>query len=149
MIIDENPRQSGKTTRMVMWARENSRRVILTFSYHRTMQIEREFPDMRGRVFDFEEYRRVRQVGQRHDAHEIGIDDLDIVLSIIFRFPIGRVSFSIAGVRQDMRHKLNPWYEKNYLPSLEKMVEVSFEEGFAPAFEGEKIGFKKNNQKSI
>lgn len=148
MIIDDNPRRSGKTTRMVMWAREDSRRVILTFSYHRAIQIQREFPDMAGRVFDFYDFQHGRQNGLRNHECEIGIDDLDMVLATMLGFPVRRASFSV--VENDTRRSPWPDYYRKFDMGPLKMATYPLPPDFgkfAPPFEGEKKGFKKPKKK--
>lgn len=143
---------------MVLWALADPRRVILTFSFHRAKQIKEQFgeqfPDIVHRVFDFEEFRRVREGRYRHDECVIGIDDLDILLSHWLRFPVRRVSFSISGESDDILGR-NSWHSRYQLlpdfgalqPYGKAPKQENFERFYEAEFEGEKKGFKKPKKK--
>lgn len=99
MIIDNGARRSGKTTRLVEWARKRPTRIILTFSYCRAKQIERDFPDIAGKVYDIENYINNHNklfLLSYVKPDEIGIDDLELGLQRLLGASVSQVSLSNA-----------------------------------------------------
>lgn len=105
MIIDNGARRSGKTTRLVEWARKGPARIILTFSYCRAKQIERDFPDIAGKVYDIENYisSHNKFLLSYVKPDEIGIDDLELGLQRLLGAPVSQVSLSNAYTLKDIR----------------------------------------------
>ena len=105
MIIDNGARRSGKTTRLVEWARKRPTRVILTFSYCRAKQIERDFPDIAGKVYDIENYINNHNKSLLSDVKpdDIGIDDLELGLQRLLGAPVRQVSLSNAYTLKDIK----------------------------------------------
>jgi hypothetical protein len=94
MKFDIGDRQTGKSTRIIDWAREDDRRRLIVFNHKRARQIEKDHPILEGRVISVNSLASLRG----HDI-EIGIDDLESVLPQLLgtgRSPVSYVTATEA-----------------------------------------------------
>lgn len=124
MIIDSGARRSGKTTRLVEWARKRPTRIILTFNYRRAKQIESDFPDIAGKVYDIENYiNNQNKFLPRHvTPDEIGIDDLELGLQRLLGAPVSQVSISNAYTMKDIKQRDQISRQEKYVSKARKKV---------------------------
>jgi len=92
MWIDHNTRQSGKTTRIVEWAKQNPNRMIIVLDETRRRCLRHLIsPD---RVVTLRE--ALDGVLEGRCFEEVGIDDADAVLMQMFRRPIGYLTMTLG-----------------------------------------------------
>lgn len=101
----EAPRQGGKTTRMLQWAREapeGEHRVIVSATGQEAMRLLRENPDLES--WQFVALDEVRSASGRGFSGVLlgrggyiclGLDNLDLMLSDLFAWPVGAFSLTL------------------------------------------------------
>lgn len=92
MKVDYSPRAAGKTTRLIEWLREDSARVMITFSHDEENRLKRQYPDLSTQIVDWESYQARYQGGRK--IKEVSIDNADIILQKMIPEPINRISIS-------------------------------------------------------
>jgi hypothetical protein len=94
MKIVARPRGGGKTTEIASLAiKEHG--IVLTANTQMARNIERNYPDLKGKVFPFDYFYRDAQRGSIVD--KIFIDDIDEVLHCAFGYhTIAGMSFTVS-----------------------------------------------------
>lgn len=102
LIIE--PRQGGKTTRMLQWMREapqDEHRVIVCATQREAMRLLRENPDLESWQFVSLDEVKDRDSGAwsgvlygRGGRIVLGLDNLDLMLSDLIKWPVDAVSLT-------------------------------------------------------
>lgn len=116
MLIEISPRQGGKTTRMLDRLRKDERTILLTYSIAEARRLEeiaaewepeelvRGLIPSRRRILYWNHYKSyaytpyswVRDVDKKHRAHQLLIDNADMVLVSMFGW-VDEINLSSTG----------------------------------------------------
>lgn len=92
MEILHIPRGAGKTTKMIEWLRQDSARLLITFSHDEENRLKSLHPDLADRILDWRSYQKRYRPG--YHVKEIAIDNADIILQEMFDAPISLITMT-------------------------------------------------------
>lgn len=92
MKIDYSPRQSGKTTRMVKWLREDKRRVLIVFGFIEKKRLAGLHKGIESQVMTWSEYKSLK--GYERVIKEISIDNAETILKLMVNHEISNITIS-------------------------------------------------------
>lgn len=82
------PRQTGKTTKLIKWMQEDVNRVLLVPNQMMVKQIEEQYSEFKGtkRILTLRDYLHIGHTMPRKT--EVAVDELDLVLDSVARHRI-------------------------------------------------------------
>ena len=91
MKVIYQPRQAGKTTRIIKWLEAHEGRILLVHSYEMKEMLNKKYPHLVGRILTIMDRDRLRG---RKDIKEIGVDDAEYCLDRILPFPLVAITIN-------------------------------------------------------
>lgn len=93
MNVDYSERQSGKTTRAILWLKDKCNRWLIVHDDVSKRTLQRKFSDVKDRIITLSDYMNARCYGYVTEP-EFFIDNADMVLQSIIYEPIYGISLS-------------------------------------------------------
>ena len=94
MKLDNQPRQSGKTTRLVLWAMKSPQRLIVVHNLRERMRLIKAHPPLQNQIMSMGEYLGLSRM-ELNRFESVSIDNIEVWINSMSPLPIKTITASI------------------------------------------------------